>query len=143
MTKIRTYLDTGVIIAAFHGKAPLADAAFEIMDDPEREFVVTDFLKLELLPKAVFHRQEEEAAFYNDFLNGACATMETTPARTAAAFELACQYGLAAVDSIHIRSAIDTGAAEFVTTEKPEKPMFRVTDQPLRILSLMSPQEDN
>jgi hypothetical protein len=43
-----------------------------------------------------------------------------------AAEELARQHGLAAVDALHLAAAIRQGAEEFITAEKPGKPMFRV-----------------
>jgi hypothetical protein len=52
---IRTYLDAGVLISAARGKAPLATKALDILDDPNRQFVSSVFLKLEVLPKAVYH----------------------------------------------------------------------------------------
>jgi predicted nucleic acid-binding protein len=41
---------------------------------------------------------------------------------------IAAQYGIAAMDALHIASAIAIGAEEFITTEKNTKPMFRVTE---------------
>jgi predicted nucleic acid-binding protein len=39
---------------------------------------------------------------------------------------LARQYGLSAVDALHLAAAVRQGAGEFITAEKPGKPMFRV-----------------
>jgi len=39
--------------------------------------------------------------------------------------ELARQFGIAAVDALHLAAAIRQGATEFITAEKPGKPMFR------------------
>ncbi|WP_169266136.1 MULTISPECIES: hypothetical protein [Brasilonema] len=38
--------------------------------------------------------------------------------------------GLAAMDALHIAAALSVSASEFVTTEKPIKPMFRVISCP-------------
>lgn len=98
MPKKRTYLDTGVLISAFAGNNSLQEAAFAIIDDPNREFVITNFLKLELLPKAIFHKKNEEADFYNAFFEAACEVVEITSELTIGALELACRYNLSAID---------------------------------------------
>jgi hypothetical protein len=49
----RTYLDANILIAAFQGEGDGAMAAIAALDDPDREFVVSDFLRLETLPKPV------------------------------------------------------------------------------------------
>ncbi len=49
-------------------------------------------------------------------------------------YNIACKYGLAAMDALHIAAAISVGAEEFITTEKPTKPMYRVTG--LKVVSL-------
>uniref|UniRef100_UPI0030DABD17 hypothetical protein n=1 Tax=Brasilonema sp. UFV-L1 TaxID=2234130 RepID=UPI0030DABD17 len=50
------------------------------------------------------------------------------------AYHIACQYGLAAMDALHITAALSVGAEEFVTTEKKTKPMFRVSS--IKIISI-------
>jgi predicted nucleic acid-binding protein len=47
---------------------------------------------------------------------------------------LAQSYGLAAMDAIHIAVAVAAGADEFVSGEKPGKPMFRVKEIAARSL---------
>ena len=65
----RTFLDAGVLIAAFRGIGALGVAARDALDDPDREFVASDVLRLELLPKAVYHGQTVEAQFYEVFFS--------------------------------------------------------------------------
>jgi predicted nucleic acid-binding protein len=36
------------------------------------------------------------------------------------------KFGLSALDALHVAAAISAGADEFITTERPGKPMFRV-----------------
>lgn len=136
MPKKRTYLDTGVLLAAFAGKEKISQAAFAVLDDPDREFVITDFLKLELLPKPTFFKKTEEVDFYNDFFSIALETLETTPAKTAAALGLACEYGLSAIDAIHLQTAIEANIFEFVTTEKITKAFFRITNPSFQLTSI-------
>jgi len=65
---IRTYLDAGVLIAAARGKEPIAIRALEILDDPNRQFVSSIFLRLELLPIASVNKRElvREAAMKDE-----------------------------------------------------------------------------
>jgi hypothetical protein len=49
----RTFIDTGVLIAAARGQNDFAARAMAILDDPNREFASSIFVKLEVLPKAM------------------------------------------------------------------------------------------
>jgi len=53
----RTYIDSSILITTFQGKEPDYKYALSILDDPERELVVNDYLKLKVLPKPVFHKR--------------------------------------------------------------------------------------
>ena len=100
---------------------------FEILDDPNREFVTSDFVRLEVLPKAVFNRQTDEADFYLEFLNAAQQTIQSSHALVTQAETEAEQIGLSAVDALHIAAARSGNCDELVTAEKPTKPLFRAT----------------
>ncbi|MDP1639118.1 MAG: type II toxin-antitoxin system VapC family toxin [Candidatus Nitrotoga sp.] len=136
MIKKRTYLDTGVLRAAYNGEHKLFEAAFAVIDDPDREFVITDFLKLELLPKPTYFMKTEEVDFYNEFFANAVETQETTPVKTSAALDLACKYGLSAIDAVHLQTAVDADIVEFITTEKTTKPFFRITSSSFLLTSI-------
>jgi predicted nucleic acid-binding protein len=45
------------------------------------------------------------------------------------------KFGLSALDSLHVAAAISASADEFITTEKPGKPLHRVRD--FRIISVL------
>lgn len=62
MSKILTYLDTGVLFVAWRGS--FSEQALDIINDPAREFVGSDFLKLETMPKAVYTKNSGEQNFY-------------------------------------------------------------------------------
>lgn len=135
---IRTYLDTGVLIAAFQGDHDLHKAAFSIIDDPDRDFLVSDFLRLELLPKPVFHRKDSEVEFYKAFFDSASQHLAVTQQSTEAAFSLACQYGLGPIDALHVSAALEASAAEFITNEKATKPFFNIVSGTTTIHSLFT-----
>jgi hypothetical protein len=64
-----TFVDAGVLIAAARGGNVQAARAMEILDDPEREFAASPFLRLEVLPQAVFNKRVVETAFYEAFFS--------------------------------------------------------------------------
>ncbi len=51
MTKRRTYLDANVLIAAWNGDAESRGWARAVLDDPERQLLTSDFVRLDVLPK--------------------------------------------------------------------------------------------
>jgi hypothetical protein len=57
---IKTFIDSGVLIAAARGQGAISLRAVEILDDPNREFVSSPFLKLEVLPKAIYNQRKDE-----------------------------------------------------------------------------------
>lgn len=131
---MKTFLDAGVLLAAWRGHAEEAAAAVRVMDDPKRSFVTSQLVKLELLPKPRFHGQTDEARFYELHFAEATEEAPLSAELGAAALELACRFGVAAVDALHLAAALRLGAAEFVTTEAPNKPLFRVSG--IKVVSL-------
>jgi predicted nucleic acid-binding protein len=122
---IITYVDAGVLITASRGIAPIAIRALAILDDPNREFASSIFLKLEVLPKAVYYKNKDEAEFYNTFFKAVTRWADPLDAIVGEAFKEACNAGLAAMDALHIASAVAVGAEEIITTERVEKPIHR------------------
>lgn len=100
----------------------------QVIDDPEREFVVSSFLQLEVLPKALFHQQSFEVGFYQAYFHAAKLRVTIDEPLLNGAMERAGRLGLNAVDALHLEAAIKAKAGEFYTTEKRSKPLFRETD---------------
>ncbi len=130
----RTFLDAGVLIEGARSRASLATPVMRIIDDPEREFVVSSFLELEVLPKAIFNRKTFEVEFYQLYFQAAQVRIAVDEVLMKAAAERAARLGLNAVDAVHLEAAIAAGAGEFYTTEKPTKPLFRETA--LRVIAI-------
>ncbi len=63
---IRTYIDASVLIAVIRGPIPYSERALALLSEPERVYLSSDIVQLEVQPKAIFHRQGEEIAFTND-----------------------------------------------------------------------------
>ena len=62
--------DADVLINAVRGNSVLTVAARAIINDPGREFIATDILRLELLPKTRFFRRAAEERFTSVFCSG-------------------------------------------------------------------------
>ena len=121
----RTYVDAGVLIAGSRASGAAGGNAFEVLSDPDREFVGSVFLRLEVLPKAAFHRNSKEVAFYEEFFSRVVAWASPMTAVIERAEWEAARYGLNALDALHVAAAVLLGADELVTTEAPRKPIHR------------------
>ena len=62
MPKIRTFLDSGVLIAAATGHRHDSARALSIINDPVRAFAASIYVQLEVLPKAVYFDHLEKEA---------------------------------------------------------------------------------
>lgn len=125
--KILTFPDASVLIYA--AVKPTAQTlvrrmrALQLFNDPDREFVASEFLRLEVLPIAKFFGKNREVRFYETFFAGVSHWADDA-ALISPALALASQYGLGALDALHICAA-DQFGAEFVSAEKPTKPIYR------------------
>lgn len=126
MPAVPTFLDSGVLMAAFQGNSEAHALARQIIDDPQREFLLSDLVRLEVLPKAVYHNRTDEVYFYEAVFESALTVASTDPKSVDRALALAKQYGLGAVDACLAEAAITLNAHEFVTTERPSKAYFRL-----------------
>lgn len=122
-TKQLTFLDASVLINAARGSDPTRKMrAVSIIGDPDREFVASQYLRLEVLPIAVLHKKKKEIALYERYFN-AVITWVDPNSLIDPAYDLACQYGLGAIDALHLIAAMTMGA-EFISAEKPTKPIY-------------------
>jgi predicted nucleic acid-binding protein len=127
-----------VLIAAIRGTPEIADRALALLNDPERLFVSSAFVQLEVLPKAVYFRHTAEAMFYQAYFASVTAMVPVSPALVDDAFAQAQQTGLAAMDALHIAAARASEASEFITVERPGKPLFRAEGLSVRTLLYQS-----
>lgn len=126
-----TYIDTCLLIAAFKGEGELGRKALSVLDDPDRDLVVSDAVRLEALPKARYHKQQQEVEFYEAVFSEA-QNIAWNNAALLQAFIIAESHGVAAMDAIHVAHAEMAGVTEFISAEKPTKPMFRVQSIAMR-----------
>ena len=135
----RTYLDTNILIEAFQGrKDDYYRRIMEVLNDPQRQWVVSDFLALELLPKPTFYRREEEVNFMQTFLHNAHQNIAASSQVVEKAIDVASSYDVAPMDALHVAAAWEANVDEFLTLEKPSHPICRVREIPIR--SLLSPE---
>jgi predicted nucleic acid-binding protein len=122
----RTFIDSGVLIAAAIGTPDISSRAREVLDDPDREFVSSDFVRLEVSPKAMYQRRDGEAAFYAAFFHSVAVWVPVSDGLINLAFDQATRFGLSALDALHVAAGMESNCEELVTTEKPGRPMHRV-----------------
>jgi predicted nucleic acid-binding protein len=120
------FIDSGVLINAARGSSPRSPQALDILATDHRRFASSIFVKLEVLPKPICYKQTLEQAFYEIFFEGVSCWADDLEALTQTGFVLAAKYGLSAMDALNVAAAITVKADEFITTEKPSKPMNRV-----------------
>jgi predicted nucleic acid-binding protein len=130
----RTYVDSSVLIEAYRGAGPLAASANAILFDPSRTFVTSEFVRLEVLPKATYYQRATEVAFYARFLQAATRSVALTRSLMGLAQQRAETFGLSAVNALHVAAAETAHADELVTAERRASPLLRVTT--IRVVSL-------
>jgi predicted nucleic acid-binding protein len=123
----RTFLDAGVLIAGGRLMDPRGVAAQRLLDDSDRVFVSSPFVRLEVLPKATYYRRRHEVAFYEAYFARVAAWAEPLERIVALAEREANQHGLGAMDALHVAAAVLLAADELVTTERPTSPLHRTT----------------
>lgn len=122
-----TFVDACLLIAAARGGTELAKLAMAVLDDPDREFSSSIFVKLETLPKATYFKRETERTFYEEFFADVAAWATANEDLAGKALDEACRSGLSACDSLHVVAAKETGSAELVTAEARQSALFRTT----------------
>jgi predicted nucleic acid-binding protein len=121
-----TFVDSGLLIAVARGEDDVYEEALAVLDDPEREFVSSVYVQLEVLPLPSWLKRGDQVEVYEAFFDNVSRWVPSSPELSDRALVLGCAYGLGAVDALHVAAAEAEGA-ELVTQENPTKPMFRVT----------------
>jgi hypothetical protein len=90
--------------------------------DPNREFVGTRFLVLEVTPLPTKYKRDRELAFYQRFFQAVTMWVDDA-GLIQPAIDLACQYGLGGMDARHVAAAAHANA-EFISAERLSKPIY-------------------
>jgi predicted nucleic acid-binding protein len=132
---IRTFVDSGVLIAASRASAADYELALDVIRDPNRILLTSVFVRLEAHPKAAFNDFPLQRALLSEFfMNPAVEWATEIDAIVHLALSEADRHGLSAMDALHAAAALLLGADEFVTTEKRGKSIYRVDG--LRVLHI-------
>ncbi|NES65569.1 MAG: type II toxin-antitoxin system VapC family toxin [Okeania sp. SIO2D1] len=113
---IKTYIDSGVLIQAYRGETLIGIKAQEILDDPQREYATSSFVKLEVLSKAIYFQNLAEVNFYETFFAGCTIWANELEKIVESAQKLAADFGINAIDALHVAAAISVNADELITT---------------------------
>ena len=131
----RTYIDSGVLIAAARGSGELAERALAVIsDNATRVYVSSDSVKSETIPKPTVFGRNEEVRFYEQFFSRVTTWVTFDRTHLENAFDEACNAGLSWVDAVHVIIAELSGCEELVTAEKPSSAIHRTTR--VRIISI-------
>ncbi|MDH6098622.1 PIN domain-containing protein [Anabaenopsis sp. FSS-46] len=122
---IRTFIDAGVLIYAARSQGEIAEKALQFLEDENREFVSSIFLKLEVLPKSIYNQQTSEIKFYEGFFEEVSYWATDINKIITIAYEQSSKFGVGAMDALHIAAALSVEATEFITNEKPERSIHR------------------
>ena len=123
---IRTYLDSGVLIAAARGIGPLGDRALALISEVDsRELVSSDLVKFETVPKPAYFGRIAELDFYESFFAMVSVWAKLDSSIMHKAFEEACRSGLSWADAAHVIMAVQNGCDELITTERPSSAIHR------------------
>lgn len=132
---MKTFIDAGVLITGWRSQSASRLKALTILSDPQRQFVSSPYVKLEVLPKAQYFKNTTEEEFYREYFDGVSEWVEDCDLITQEALVVARQFGLAALDAMHIAAALLAKADEFVTAERLTSPFSRVTGIKLRFIA--------
>ena len=123
---ILTFCDAGVLIAAARSVGRDGERAVRILEQPNRSFLTSPFVYLEVVPKAIFYKKRLERSFYERYFRNATWYRDVARIEAVAQAEAA-KAGLGAMDALHLAAARLSRADEFITTEKPTKAIHRST----------------
>jgi hypothetical protein len=123
---MRTFIDSGVLITAWRGNPAQKIKALTIIADLNRSFISSPFVKLEVLPKPTWYKNQQELRFYQDFFDTVSEWADDCDQLAEDALRIGSQYGLGGMDALHIAAALASQSDEFITTERLTSPLSRV-----------------
>ena len=127
-----TYLDSNVLVQAATGaNRAIQMRALAIITDPTPQFASSLFSRMEVIPLAIHFGRSKERSFYEAFFRRVHVWIDPTDIYHDA-YQLACTHALGAMDAFHLAAASSV-SAEFVSAEKPTKPIYRAYPQAVSI----------
>lgn len=133
----RTFIDSGVLIGAARGTDAVSAKARAVLTDANRQFISSDLVRLEVLLKPTYFKRTAEIAFYQAFFAIVQDWAAINPALIQRALQRGSEFGLGAIDALHVAAAELVQADELVTSERSTSPICRVTS--VLVVSLQQP----
>ena len=132
MALIRTYIDSGVLIFAAKARHPTAVLALPFVTDPQREYVTSEYVRLEVLPKSKFNRTTIETSFFEGFFAANALCIPPSVGLMNLAMDEAVRHGISAIDALHVAAAFFAGAQELMHRTNLIKVISIFPDGPTR-----------
>lgn len=132
---ILDYLDSSVLISGSTENPLYAEKLLELLSETNRKFAASGWLRLEVLPKPTHNKQQYSILFLETYFANCALEISFSAELVQNAYDLACVYGLSGFDALHIASAIEAKASEFITVEKRTKPLYKI--QELTVIHLL------
>ena len=118
--RLKVFIDANLLIRAATGRNTAV--AFLVLRKDLR-FITSEYLMMEVCPKAKLYGTSEECAFH-DWFFPRTQIIESSPRLRRLAREEADRLGLSAMDALHLAAASVGGADLFLTGEGRNKPMY-------------------
>jgi predicted nucleic acid-binding protein len=118
MPRTRTYLDASVLIAAVNGNEQASAEAMALIAEPNREFAVSEYLRLETLPKYVRENDLNKVAFIEEFFRSAVSCILPSMPVLNRALQLSKAYNVNGIDALHLGAAEAAQAQEIFTRDR-------------------------
>lgn len=124
-----------MLIAAARGQGRLGQRALDLISDTaSHEFVCSEYVRMETVPKPTYFGNTLEIEFYEEFFSRVSMWLPFDKVHLEEAFREACKSGLSSFDAIHVVLASLTACDELVTSEKPVTAIHRT--KRVRIVSI-------
>ena len=124
-----------MLIAAFKADRSLHDHARRLLSDPNRDFLATSLIELELTQPQFNPIHASEAAFYLHYLrNVVSERLDVSESLISRGLDIVRRTQAGAMDALHLASASVLEADEFITAEAKGKPLYRETNIPVTYL---------
>ena len=153
MARRKTFLDANIVITAFGGLPPQRLAAIAVLQDVGRTLPVSDYLRLELVARPAYRSRlansreaalaKAELQFMLEFFAGPVEVIPASPVITRIAIDIACRYGLGAMDALHIATAISAGADEFFTSDNKLRRVREINVMTTQESAPLTPNTEN
>lgn len=119
----------------YRGETETAEKFVKFLEQKNKyEFYLSDTVWIEVIPKTKYYNRKEELGYYEILFNS-LRVLPWNDKVFPMAKEIACKYGLEAMNAIHEAFAFIKNIEIFLTTEKKESPLFRVSSSKLKVIN--------